>query len=238
MKHLNSRFFFMPKMYEIYDRYAENYDELVSREDYLNNLHTFLNSIITGASVLELGAGTGRVTQMYIDKVQQAICCDRASHMLERAKHNLKDYSYKITFECIDTRQINPLKVKVDCVVEGWALGHTALDEFHRIDAFVSDLFQDLSKLLNDNGKMIFIETLGTNTEHPLIPDERLKTFYNLLEERYHMKKYVIRTDYRFKSLAEAKRILSFFFGEQMKDEVKDRYVKEYTGVWVLEMFN
>jgi SAM-dependent methyltransferase len=225
----------MPTMYEIYDQYAEHYDALVSREDYFNNLHTFLNSIISGDSVLELGVGTGRVTQMYIQKVEKAICCDRASHMLERAKQNLKDYSDKITFECIDTRQINLLKEKVDCVIEGWALGHTALDEFHRIEAFVSDLFQDLSKLMNDNGKMIFIETMGTNTEHPKIPDERLKTFYNLLEETYHMKKYVIRTDYRFNSIDDAKRILSFFFGEQIIHDLKNPIVKEYTGVWITE---
>jgi SAM-dependent methyltransferase len=222
-------------MYEIYDRYSENYDELVSREDHFNNLHTFLNSIISGKSVLELGVGTGRVTQMYIDKVEKAICCDRASHMIDRALLNLREHSEKIRFECLDTRQINQLNVKVDCIIEGWALGHTAMDEFHRIETFVAGLIQDLSDLLNDNGKMIFIETMGTNTEHPTIPDERLKTFYGLLEETYRMKPYIIRTDYLFPSTEEARRILSFFFGKQMHKEITDKCVKEYTGVWVWE---
>jgi ubiquinone/menaquinone biosynthesis C-methylase UbiE len=223
----------MPDMYEIYDRFASQYDELIRFEDHHRNLDTFINSIITGNTVLELGSGTGRVTKMYIERVKQAICVDRSMHMIEKAKINLDAYTSKITFQCMDVKNIRQLDVKADCIIEGWALGHSVIDEANRIDSFVNEMTTALFEKLNPNGQLIFIETLGTNTEEVHIPDESLKKFYQILEDTYGMKRHVVRTDYMFDTIEDAQRILSFFFGEQMKNRIKDRFIKEYTGVWV-----
>ncbi len=222
----------MPSMYEIYNHNAIEYDELVMFEDYNQNLSTFIKSIINGKKILELGAGTGRVTQMYIDHVDQVICCDRASHMLEHAKKNLARYNDKIFYECIDNRNINQLDIKVDGIIEGWALGHTAIDEYRHLEEFTSNLMSDLQGKLNKNGFMLFIETMGTNTENPKIPDIRLEEFYHLLEEKFGMKRYIIRTDYKFNTIDDARRILSFFFGDQLKQSIQSNIIKEFTGVW------
>jgi ubiquinone/menaquinone biosynthesis C-methylase UbiE len=224
----------MPTMYEIYDQYAQNYDELVCYEDYFHNLSSFINSIITGKTVLELGVGTGRVTELYIDRVERAVCVDRAQHMIDKAKVNLKDHTEKIRYECMDIRNLKQLTIKADCIVEGWTLGHIVIDEHKRLEECVRELMDDLCEKLNPGGSLIIIETLGTNTDRPHIPDEHLKRFYSILEETYHLKRNVVRTDYMFYSKDDAQRILSFFFGDPMKYEVNDRIVKEHTGVWVL----
>jgi hypothetical protein len=56
----------MPDYQEIYRTQAETYDLLVSREDHQGNLLRALNQVrpMDGLDVVELGAGTGRLTCM------------------------------------------------------------------------------------------------------------------------------------------------------------------------------
>ena len=76
----------MPTMYEIYQKHSHEYDELLSYEDYLENLPKTLHSIFdfNGKSVIELGTGTGRLTNTYIQKAKSVSCFDRSEHMLEK----------------------------------------------------------------------------------------------------------------------------------------------------------
>jgi SAM-dependent methyltransferase len=224
----------MPTMYEIYDNYSEQYDELIKYEDYQNNLSSFLSTFFDKTrTVLELGSGTGRVTQMYIDNVDKAICCDKYNHMIERAKLKLKDYEDKIIYKCIDTKDIDKLAVKCDIIIEGWAVGHSAIDEISGMDDFMKKLFKNIYGKLNKDGKIIFIETMGSNVNNPTVPVRALETFYKQLEEVYGMKKTIIRTDYKFPSVKDAKRIMEFFFGEQIKEEINTNIIKEFTGIWI-----
>ncbi len=224
-------------MYEIYDMHAEQYDELVIHEDYRNNLTKFVDQEFTDIhSVLELGTGTGRLTKLYAEKVQNIICCERAEHMIDKAKINLAPYLNKIKFFNIDTRNISQLNTKVDCVIEGWALGHTAIDEHHRLSEFLVEFFNNVKTLLNKDGKLIIIETMGTNTEESKIPAKELADLYKELEITYKLKKQIIRTDYKFDNIEDAKRIMGFFFGNDMAKIIKSNIVKEYTGIWMANL--
>ncbi|MDZ7793935.1 MAG: hypothetical protein U5P10_09670 [Spirochaetia bacterium] len=57
-----------------------------------------------------------------------------------------------------------------------------------------------------------------------------------MLEEEYAFVKTIVKTDYKFNDYREAAQIISFFFGEEMKDKVlesKSAVVPEYTGIWI-----
>ncbi len=81
---------------------------------------------------------------------------------------------------------------------------------------------------------MILIETLGTNTEKPKIINDRMKEFFNILEDNFGFEKTVIRTDYCFNSAEEAHDILDFFFGDEIKPiKIDNRFIfPECTGIW------
>ena len=89
----------MPTMNEIYAAHGDRYDELVSREDREGNLGRELVRLVpAGAAVLELGAGTGRVTRLYAAGVRSALLCDRSAHMLGRARLNLAEFRARLEF--------------------------------------------------------------------------------------------------------------------------------------------
>ncbi len=223
----------MPSMYEIYDKFALEYDELVSNEDYKGNLKKFLDKAIrNGASVLELGTGTGRVTAMYAEKASRILCCDRSPHMLEKTKQKLKLHKHKIEYRILDNNEIDKIQDTYDIIIEGWAFGHTVLDNSHNINNIVERLVQSSESKTKKGGSLIFIETMGTNTDKPLAPISILKQFYSILENKYSFVPSVISTDYRFQSIDEAKKVMGFFFGQEMKDSVTNSIISEYTGIW------
>ena len=94
----------MPDMFEIYQSHAPRYHELVLAEDYENNLGSLLHQLVNwhDLSVLEVGVGTGRVTQLYIAQTATAVCCDQSQHMLDFAQESLAAHSSKLTFQLAD----------------------------------------------------------------------------------------------------------------------------------------
>ncbi|MDZ7793936.1 MAG: hypothetical protein U5P10_09675 [Spirochaetia bacterium] len=73
----------MPKMSEIYKKYATEYDKLVTAEDYQNNLtEELLNKIEWDKKIVyEAGIGTGRLSKIYIDKIEKLYGFDREAHI-------------------------------------------------------------------------------------------------------------------------------------------------------------
>jgi len=69
-------------------------------------------------------------------------------------------------------------------------------------------------------------------------PPENLVDYFSVLEQQGFSSSWV-RTDYRFESLEEAERVVSFFFGEAMLDEVVHDgsiTLPECTGIWQLKI--
>lgn len=226
----------MPTMNEIYAAHADRYDELVSREDREGNLGRELGRLVpAGAAVLELGAGTGRVTLLYADRVRSALLCDRSTHMLGRARSNLAEFRDRLEFRILDIREAGTLEGGFDVILEGWALGHCALEEYERLSDFLSGTLAALDALLAPGGRIVLVETLGTNADRPAPPGERLARLYDLLERDHGFRRTVIRTDYEFPAVEEARRVLGFFFGPDLEGRISDRIVPEWTGIWVRE---
>ena len=247
----------MPTMYEIYDQHAREYDELVTAEDYQGNLRTALMKLcdFSGRSVVELGTGTGRVTRAYIDEAAHALCLDRSDHMLQKAQKNLREYLPRITFvraEHLEAEQVvidatsaaatgaaagapDATVPGADILIEGWAFGHTVYDNPDNPEETIGKLVSLCERLVRPGGTILLIETMGTNVDEPCPPGELLSTFYRILEEDHDFQRTVISTDYRFRSVEEAARVMGFFFGPDMRESVERRgatIVPEYSGIW------
>jgi ubiquinone/menaquinone biosynthesis C-methylase UbiE len=76
---------------EICRSQAEQYEALVSREDYQGNILRAIQQILplAGLSVVELGAGTGRLTCLLAPLVQSIQAFDISPHMLDVANAKL-----------------------------------------------------------------------------------------------------------------------------------------------------
>ncbi len=230
----------MPSMKEIYGGFADNYDELVDCEDYQGNLKDLLHSEINWKqkTVYEAGIGTGRVSKLFIENIKFLYGFDISGHMLSKARENLNGFSGKIDLRPGENSNLPLIEEKADIFIEGWSFGHTIIDNSENSESTFQNIYTRIIRNLKPCGKIIIIESLGTNVESPAII-KTLEDFYLLLENRYQFCRNVVRTDYKFKSVEEASRITGFFFGDQMGEEVRRQgrmIVPEFTGVWTKEI--
>ena len=224
-------------MYDIYRRHRAEYDRLVNAEDRERHLPEFLDSLAhwRGRTVLEGGLGTGRVTEMYADKVRRIVGCEREPHMLEAARARLAPFADKLDLRVADNLALPLLSEKADIFVEGWSWGHSIVDGPGSVEDIAAALFANIRPNLVPGAPVILIETLGTLALSPAAPHPRLAEFYQLLQSRHGLRQTAISTDYRFPSVAEAAETLGFFFGEAMAQAVRaanSATVPEWTGVW------
>lgn len=223
--------------YEIYRTQSARYDRLVAAEDCHGNLSETLHRIQDwrGRSVVEAGAGTGRVTAIYARDARRILCMDREAHMLRAARERLFAHLGKVSLAVADNGALCAAPSSADVFVEGWSWGHAVVDGPGTVEAVAARLFENARRVLSPAGVVILVETLGTNVDLPFPPDPRLARFFRILVDDYHLEQEVIRTDYRFGSAAEAAEVLGSFFGDSMRRAVQERgcsLVPEWTGVW------
>ncbi len=225
----------MPSMYEIYQNHAPKYDELVNAEDYRQNLRNYLRTNIDwkGKQVIEAGIGTGRITRFYIDLAESVFGYDRESHMLEQCRENLNAFSEKLHLHEQENVHLNA--EPADIFIEGWSFGHTIIQNESDFDSAVPHLLESVFGCVKSGGTVIIVESEGTNVDTPKVKTPCLSRFYRVLENEYGFTRTTISTDYRFSSIEEASRIMGFFFGEDMGEEIfrqKRSVIPEFTGIW------
>lgn len=223
----------MPDYQSIYRHQAAEYDLMVSREDYEGNLLPALNAICTlsGADVVELGAGTGRLTTKIAPLALSLVALDISEHMLGVLREKLP----LATAVAADNRMLPLADRSADVTIAGWSIAHsvdwypkTWREETGRAVA-------EMLRLLRPGGTAIILETLGTGVETPAPPTDGLAAFYQTLENEYGFAYRALRTDYRFESPAEGQALLRFFFGDQLADRIVAEQLTilpECTGIW------
>jgi ubiquinone/menaquinone biosynthesis C-methylase UbiE len=226
----------MPDLAEIYAQHADQYELLVAREDYQGNIFPALNRIrdMKGLDVVDLGAGTGRLTCMLAPLVRSIRAFDTSQHMLDAAVAKLEASAlHNWEVGIADHRQLPLQNGVADVAISGWSLCYAAIwcegvwhQELRRALA-------EMKRVLRPGGTIIVLETLGTGHETPHRYDE-LQDYLAYLDEHGFSHTW-IRTDYRFKSLAEAEELSRFFFGDEMGDKVREEewvILPECTGIW------
>jgi ubiquinone/menaquinone biosynthesis C-methylase UbiE len=225
-----------PDLKDIYARQADRYDELVAREDYQHNLLAAINRVrpVVGLEVVELGAGTGRLTRLLAPAVKHIRAFDASPAMLAVAAARLhQDKRPNWQGRTADHLHLPVAAGTADLALAGWTLCYAALDHPDRWRETVAQAVAEMQRVLRPGGTCLIIETQGTGCETPH-PPEVLKAYLDYLPELGFQSTW-IRTDYQFASLAEAETLMRFFFGDELAAQtVREQWqiVPECTGLW------
>ncbi len=222
----------------IYMNRAADYERLIAREDYQGNILRALQAIrpFEGLDVVELGAGTGRLTCMLAPLVNSIRAYDIAQPMLAIAEQKLRAMK-RDNWQLVvgDNLALPADDDSADVAVAGWSFGHsTAWNESGWRDD-IRTAVGHIKRVLRSDGVAIILETMGTGTESPAPPSENLAAYYKLLEDELSFAYKWIRTDYQFESLREAEELTRFFFGDELADQVVANewiILPECTGIW------
>jgi ubiquinone/menaquinone biosynthesis C-methylase UbiE len=228
----------MPEAREIYRLHAEDYDALVGCEDREGNLLNAIREILVldGADVVELGAGTGRLTALLAPQVRTLRCFDSAPAMLEVARRKLTQLgTQNWQLEVADNARLPLPDESADLSIAGWTYGHQTVWHPESWRGPIEVALREMLRVLRAHGTAIVIETLGTGHTAPFAPPAELQRYYALLSDEFHFQRTWIRTDYEFSSLAEGERLVRFFFGEELAEQfvaAGTAVLPECTGLW------
>ena len=224
--------------HRIYERHADEYDAMVAAEDCDGHLLPALQSIVplAGAAVLEVGAGTGRVTRLLLDAGARVVASEPALAMLAVARrHTAQQTAARCTLLGADALALPVRAGWADVAIAGWALGHLRSWHAEAWRETIARALAELDRALRPGGTLIVIETLGTGEERPRPPSPELAEYYAWLEGEQGMERLAIRTDYRFSDPEVAARATGFFFGGEFAARVQHECwsrIPECTGLW------
>mgnify|MGYP006294631853 CR=1 FL=1 len=234
----------MPDYQHIYRTQADRYDRLVAREDCQGHLWPALTRVqpFAGRTVVELGAGTGRLTALLAPVARTVYAFDISAHMLHNARQRLsllgrlsragrRNHHLAVA----DNRRLPLADGLADVTLAGWSLGHFTAwcPETWRPE--IGAALAEMRRVTRPGGTLVLIETLGTGHTTPCPPSAGLAEFYRLLEQEWGWTATWVRTDYCFESLAEAETLTRFFFGDAPAERVVQEgwvVLPECTGIW------
>lgn len=226
--------------HHIYTNQAVLYDRLVAREDYQGNIGVALANVRTlaGLDIVELGAGTGRLTRLLAPLARRVLAMDISGPMLGIAQVHLKVSGWRNCFLALADNAWLPLtNGSADMVLAGWSLGHQV--GWHpdtwpsRIDRVISEM----KRIVRPGGVIVILETMGTGRETPQPPAQGLAAYYNRLEQHFGFSSTWFRTDYAFESTEEGVALTRFFFGDGLARQLEEEgttILAECTGLWWL----
>jgi len=222
----------------IYATRAADYDLLIRREDLDGNLLKAIRGIcpVEGIDIVEMGAGTGRLTRLLASLAKRVRAFDASAHMLEVAAASLAAMGLNNTAVAVaDNRQLPVADGSADLAIEGWSFGHAT--EWHP-DTWrdeVGKMLGEMLRVLRPGGTAILIETLGTGHETPFLPTDSLAALYAWWQWEQGFTGTWIRTDLRYESVEQAAQMMGFFFGDESAERVRREqltHIPECAGIW------
>lgn len=219
----------------VYRDGVDQYQQLVAHEDAAGLLWQSLDALVdwSGRRVIELGAGTGRLTVPLATRARQVDACDASPQMLAIAEQRLSDADlHNVTFHIAEHRSLPFPDHTADALIEGWAVAHYVDWEPDTWVAAVDACIAEMRRVVVPGGPIVIIETLGTGVTEPTPPTDEIAALYEHLEARHGFTRTWVRTDYLFESERAAIDTVTHFFGAEMTQHLVGASLPECTGIW------
>jgi ubiquinone/menaquinone biosynthesis C-methylase UbiE len=223
---------------KVYAGGADDYDRLVSAEDADGRVLPTLGSLVplAGAVVLEVGVGTGRVTELLVGAGARVVGCEPAPAMLAVARRKLDRHpGHGCELQAVSAQEFTMAPATYNLAIAGWVLGHFVEWFAPTWREEVGGVLERMRASLVPGGVLAIIETLGTGYTEPTPPTPGLAEYYEWLERDWGLRRDVLRTDYVFDDVSTAAAVTGAFFGPDFADKVRREgwaRVPECTGVW------
>jgi SAM-dependent methyltransferase len=219
----------------IYRERPADYHRLVSAEDREGNLLPAIEGVVRveGADIVEVGAGTGRLTRLLASRAARVRAFDRSQAMLDEAfRGSFYDLTDRCALElaCADAATLPVADASADLVVAGWVFGHLRSWDSPRWKESIGDCLREMDRVVRRGGALLILETLGTGTTEPDPPTPELAEYYGWLEADHGFTRTWLRTDYAFPWPEDAAELTTFFFGKDLSRG--STHVPECTGLW------
>lgn len=224
----------MPNHNEIYRNQAEMYERMISKQpalaDKINEIRAY-----RGLDVVDLGAGSGRLSSFIAPEAKSLMSTDASRSMLDVLERKLSALNLNNWSTVVADHRSLPIKTATkDLVVSGWSICYLTNSDQPDWQSNLRTILSEIRRILRPNGTIIIFETMGTGTEEPN-PPAFLTPYYRSLVEEYDFSHQWIRADYNFADLGEAKELIGFFFGDEMANKVHHNNwitVPECAGIW------
>jgi SAM-dependent methyltransferase len=223
----------------VYAGHADDYELLVSVEDADGHLLPAIAAHVplAGAHVLEIGVGTGRITELLVASGARVVGCEPAPAMLELARRKLERFpDHGCELHPLSVQEFTPPGGEFGLAIAGWVLGHF-------VEWFAPGWREEIGRALDrmaaalaPGGVLMIIESLGTGFTEPTPPTPGLAEYYDWLERERGLERTALRTDYVFPDVETAAASTGAFFGQEFAARVRREKwarVPECTGLWV-----
>ena len=211
---------------------------MIQCEDYHSNLLTALNEIhpLQQASVVEFGAGTGRITRQLLPIIKNVQAFDITPAMVKIALNTLIRSGWSNWLLGIgDSREMPVPAALADVTVEGWSFVQIMTWHMENWRKEVGQAIDEMFRIVRPGGTIILIETLGTGVMTP-DPPELHTPIHDYFDREQKFSSTWIRTDFRFASGDEAAEVIAPIFGEAILDKLIETnegvILPECTGIW------
>lgn len=220
---------------QIYQDHSEIYEKMISRQPELADVVQAIRPF-DGLSILDLGAGSGRLASVLAARAGTLICTDASRQMLDLLdrKLSLQGIPRNWTTVVADHRELPIADNSIDLAVAGWSICYLTNAGQKEWRAHLERILAELERVLKPGGTVIIFETMGTGTETP-DPPAFLRDYYHALEADYGFAHRVLRLDYKFETVEEAASCTGLFFGPELTEKIRaNRWatVPECAGVW------
>ena len=177
----------------IANQYFEEFGTIIDDMELINKFESYLKD---NSSIIDLGGGTGKLTDYLNQKGYDAICYDFSENMMNIAKKEYPNISY-ILDDIINIK--NHFKEKtIDGIIAMYSLFHIPKKE-------IKQLFKDINDILKEDGIFCFSLQLGNGelfADEPYLKENgknvlyinyfTKEQIYNLLDESGFMGIYEI----------------------------------------------